>query len=102
MSEYRAVAKASGVPPGDMHCVTLDGDEIVIANAGGTFYAFSNICPHEGRALCERILQGDKVTCPWHDAQFDIRTGKALAWITDDPVRIFELRRDGDSIEIRK
>jgi nitrite reductase/ring-hydroxylating ferredoxin subunit len=102
MSEFRSVARAAEIAPGDMKLFPLDGDDIVIANVGGAYYAFSNTCPHEGGPLCEGLLHGTTVTCPWHDAQFDVRSGKALSWITEDPVRIYELRREGDAIQVCK
>ena len=36
MGEFHTVAKASEVAPGDMMLVDVDGEEIVIANVGGS------------------------------------------------------------------
>jgi nitrite reductase (NADH) small subunit len=102
MSEFRTIARAGEIAPGDMKLYPLDGDDIVIAHVGDAFYAFSNSCPHEGGPLCEGLLHGTTVTCPWHDAQFDIRSGKALSWITEDPVPTYELRHEGDTLQVRK
>ncbi len=51
---------------------------IVIFRRGDEVYALDDNCDHTdsplaGGAVCEYIL-----TCPWHGAEFDIRTGKNL------------------------
>ncbi len=49
-----------------------------MANVNGEFYAFADVCTHDGGPLAEGELQGFTVRCPRHGAKFDIRTGKAL------------------------
>ncbi len=44
MSEFVALAEASRVSPGTMQPFDLSGREIVIANVGGDYFAFSNKC----------------------------------------------------------
>jgi nitrite reductase/ring-hydroxylating ferredoxin subunit len=43
------------------------------------------------------------VTCPWHFTPFNVMTGKAMeGGVTDDPVATYEVRLEGDDIQIRK
>ncbi len=103
MAEFQTVAKASDVAAGDMKLVMVDGEELVIANVGGEFFAFSNTCPHEGGPLSEGELDGDLVACPWHFTIFNVRSGEAEEdGVTDEPVPTYEVRTDGDDIQIRK
>src|SRR5262249_34203705 len=44
-------------------------------NVEGTFYAIDNTCTHRGGPLGEGELSGDTVTCPWHGAHFNVKTG---------------------------
>jgi nitrite reductase/ring-hydroxylating ferredoxin subunit len=37
-----------------------------------------NACTHEEGPLSEGEVLGHEVTCPWHGAKFDIRTGEVL------------------------
>jgi nitrite reductase/ring-hydroxylating ferredoxin subunit len=85
-----------------MTVVTLNGEEVAIANVDGAYFAFGNICPHEGGPLNEGVLDGARVTCPWHFTVFDVKTGKPIEGVTDDPVPSYELRLAGDEIQIRK
>ncbi|KAM6921953.1 Rieske domain-containing protein [Xenentodon cancila] len=47
----------------------------------GEFYAMDARCAHSGGPLCEGdIEEADgvlQVFCPWHDYDFDLRTGKS-------------------------
>jgi 3-phenylpropionate/trans-cinnamate dioxygenase ferredoxin subunit len=45
---------------------------------GGKFYALNNVCPHVGGSLADGTLNGDKITCLKHGAQFDLKTGEAV------------------------
>ncbi len=102
MAEYEIVAKASEVAPGEMKLVDVDGEEVVIANVDGVYVAFSNACTHEGGPLVEGELDGDIVTCPWHSTPFNVKTGEAQeGGVTDDPVPVYEIRLEGDDIQIR-
>ena len=103
MAEFQTVARASEVTPGEMKLVDVDGDEVVIANVDGQYFAFSNTCAHEGGPLVEGELDGDTVTCPWHSTPFNVRTGEAQeGGVTDDPVPTYEVHLEGDDIQIKK
>lgn len=78
--------KASQVPPGTMATVTLGRQEVAVANVDGLFYAIDEICTHEGGPLHEGTLEGHTVTCPWHEGQYDVRTGESnpeTDWVRD-------------------
>ena len=103
MSEFRTVMNTTDLAPGKMKPVDLDGEEIAIANVDGEYFAFNNTCPHVGGPLAEGELEGDIVTCPWHSTPFNVRTGEAQeGGVTDDPVSTYEVRLEGDDIQIRK
>jgi len=103
MSEFQTVAKVSEVAPGKMKLVEVDGDEVVIANVAGEFFAFSDTCTHDGGPLSDGELEGDIVTCPWHFTPFNVRTGEAQeGGVTDEPIPTYEVRVEGDEIQIRK
>ena len=102
MTEFRTVTKVSEISPGQMRVFEVNGDEVVVANVGGVYYAFDNTCPHEGGPLGEGELEDDNVTCPWHFTKFDVKTGAALEGVTNDAVPTYEIRLEGDDIQVRK
>ena len=68
---------------GHMRLISVNGKSIVLANVNGLFYAFQQRCTHSGGPLDQGILEGKKVTCPFHGAEFNIETGEML----DGPAR---------------
>jgi nitrite reductase/ring-hydroxylating ferredoxin subunit len=71
--------KSADIPEGGM-VATKEGDrEILLARVAGKVYAIDNACGHSGYPLDKGRLDGHVVTCRWHDAKFDVRTGQVLA-----------------------
>ncbi len=87
------VAAVAEMPPGTRRCVEAEGRRIVVFNLGGEFFALLDRCPHQGGPLSEGLLcglseasapgeyrysrPGEFIRCPWHQWEFDIRTGQS-------------------------
>ncbi len=71
--------RADEVVPGGMKAVEAEGQEVVICNSGGRFYAIERRCGHMNAPLDMGTLDGSILTCAMHCAQFDITTGEALS-----------------------
>lgn len=90
------------IPPGGRKIVDVGGRSVGVFNIGGEFFALRNQCPHQGAELCKGPLSGfvhaqrpDEVTyvrrgeilrCPWHQWEFDVRTGQS--WVDPGKVRV--------------
>ncbi|MDF0602528.1 nitrite reductase small subunit NirD [Psychromarinibacter sp. C21-152] len=53
-------------------------------------FAAADTCPHKGGPLSEGIVHGQRVTCPLHNAVFDLNTGQGTDGYQIDtyPVRV--------------
>tara|TARA_B100000965_G_C19555616_1_gene742030 strand:- start:56 stop:421 length:366 start_codon:yes stop_codon:yes gene_type:complete len=81
----------------DKKVVVVDKEEIGVFRIDDNFYAWKNICPHQGGPVCQgrlyplvkenldefnqshgRIYDENNlnIVCPWHGLEFDVRTGK--------------------------
>lgn len=56
----------------------INGEIIGLFCIDGEYYALGE-CPHEQGPLCQGIIEGNEVTCPWHSAKFNILTGQCIA-----------------------
>ena len=77
--EFIRVADKAELPENKMIMVVVDGKEVLLANVDGSYYAIANKCTHLGGSLVKGSLEGSIVTCPRHGAQFDVKTGQAVA-----------------------
>jgi nitrite reductase/ring-hydroxylating ferredoxin subunit len=97
--DFFKVAKVSEISEGEMKIVFQD--LVAVAQAEGKFYAFGNVCPHAGGPIGDGFLEGCIVECPWHAAQWDVRTGEALTALATADIPLFEVRVVDDDIEIK-
>jgi nitrite reductase/ring-hydroxylating ferredoxin subunit len=67
--------------------VTAEGHDIVLFYQEGEVYALDNRCPHMGFPLSRGSTKDGILTCDWHHARFDIKTGGCFdLWADDVPV----------------
>ena len=71
--------KPEDIPEGGMTATKMASKEVLLAKVAGQIYAIDNACGHSGYPLHKGSLNGFVVTCRWHDAQFDLRSGAVLA-----------------------
>jgi nitrite reductase/ring-hydroxylating ferredoxin subunit len=100
MAEFIKVARTSDIPPGEIRSFEADGEIIAISNVGGRFYAIKDECTHMDYPLSDGLLDGETITCAWHGAKFNVRTGEVLSAPAYEPLEIYQLKVEGDDIYI--
>lgn len=96
------VGTVDEIPDGARKIVEAEGRSIGVFNIGGEFFALRNRCPHQGGPLCQGPLsglaqaqapgevtylrRGEILRCPWHQWEFDVRTGQS--WFDPAKVRV--------------
>jgi len=82
-AEGRLLTKVDALPV----LVVLDGDEA---------FAIEDRCPHLGFPLRHGTVESGMVTCHWHHARFDLRSGCTFDLWADDAIG-FDVRLDPDA-----
>ena len=83
--------RAAAPPPGEMRTVEADGRRVGLVWVDDELYGLADACPHRGAPLCSagtlvRRVESDgrqvtihepadRLRCPWHKWEFDVRTG---------------------------
>ena len=91
------VAKTTDIPPETMKRFEVEGNEVLIANVEGKFYAVGDRCPHLHATISEGILNKTIVTCPRHLSKFDIVTGRAISG-THSSLPTYDAKVEGDDL----
>ena len=81
------VAKTNEIKPNQIKQVSIDGKDIVVMNIDGSYFAINDTCTHAGGSLSEGKVEGSIITCDWHGAQFDCKSGKLVKF----PAKINDL-----------
>lgn len=92
--------------PGDTSTVAVDGFPVAIANVGGNFFAFQNLCPHQGTTLGGRpIVEECHIVCSQHSSKYDVTTGRCIEPASIDgfnqDLMIFETRVVDGVVQVR-
>ncbi len=99
-SSFEAVAKVGLLVEGEPFSVQLsDGTNICLVKAGTAIHAFEDRCTHKDFALSGGdILNECIIRCPWHGAQFDVRSGDVVSGPATDGLTMLEVRVQQETI----
>lgn len=100
MGKYVKVANITDLPKNQMRVYDVKGREILVVNVDGELYAVNNQCPHLGYPLFFGSLERDVLTCGFHDAKFNVRTGKSIGPVMGKSLRTFQVKIRDSSIFI--
>jgi nitrite reductase/ring-hydroxylating ferredoxin subunit len=85
----------SELPEMGCRTVTLEGHVIAVFQTIVGIFAVDNRCPHMGFPLDRGSVKDCILTCHWHHARFDLKSGGTFDQWADD-VRVFPVEvRDG-------
>ena len=98
MGVYKSAMKVSDLEEGSIAAIDLDGRRILLSKIGGEVYAVSGICTHEETDLGNGFVLEDRIVCPLHLSQFELKTGEAVNPPATEPLQRFNTKVDGDTI----
>ncbi len=100
MPKFMKVATTDELEDQQAKLVEVEGQKIALFRVEEAFYALSDTCTHRGGPLSEGTVEGTEVTCPWHGARFDIKSGAVLGPPAGREVRSYPVRVTGADLEI--
>ena len=80
--------------------IKLGNIVIAICLLDGEVYAINDLCSHKSAYLSDGIIQGGCVICPYHLAQFDIKTGEPKTPPATIAVDIYPTRVDNGMVMV--
>ena len=80
--------------------IEKNGESICVTRVGSEVFAISDTCSHSEASLSEGDIEGYKIECWLHGAEFDVRTGEALTPPAVAPVKSYPVTIDGDSVTV--
>lgn len=95
MTEF-ALGMASAIPEGEARGFEVAGKEVVVCRVDGELCALNGICTHEDLPLDGGEVRDGVLTCPWHGAQYDVRSGRVRALPAIRPLEVYPVRVDGE------
>lgn len=109
------VACEDELPPGKRLRVIVSGRPILVLNIKGELFAIADTCPHRGGSLADGVLTGlvtsaspgeiryeragEILRCPWHQWEFDVRTGRSYCDPKRMRVQSYQVAVEAKSVE---
>jgi nitrite reductase/ring-hydroxylating ferredoxin subunit len=105
--EYLEVGKTGDITEGTMKAFMVGGNNLLVANYNGKYYAIGGKCTHMSGDLSKGKLDGKIITCPKHGAKFDITTGENVTGPKIGFLKLktgkepsYEVKIEGDTIKV--
>ncbi|HEX6372702.1 MAG TPA: non-heme iron oxygenase ferredoxin subunit [Longimicrobium sp.] len=100
MGWIRAAALSDLPEEGAVLGVEVAGRRVALARVEGEVYAFADNCSHRDFPLSvgEVDAASCTVTCEWHGAAFDLRTGEPTCPPAIRPIPVYTVRVDADEV----
>jgi 3-phenylpropionate/trans-cinnamate dioxygenase ferredoxin component len=98
---YITVAEVSELVDDVPLAVEVTDDlSVAIVRHNGQLFAIEDECSHANVPLSEGDVEDGTIECYLHGSRFDLATGKVLNLPATEPVRVFPVRIEGDSIQV--
>lgn len=93
---FRVIANASDIEENQIYSFPQKHIDIAIVKKGEEYFAFEDVCSHDGGSISEGEVKDGNVVCPRHFAEFSLRTGEALSMPATEAIGVFPVQvRDG-------
>lgn len=91
------VGRVDDLAEGAMKMAKVGERRIVVVRTASGVHALDNACPHQGYGLVTGSLDGELLTCQWHNWKYDVRDGSCVIGEEDVPCHHVDIV-DGDVI----
>jgi nitrite reductase/ring-hydroxylating ferredoxin subunit len=72
------VAHIDDLPIGSMKMVRVDDHRLCLIRTSDGVFALDHACPHEGYGMTQGSLDGNLITCAWHNWKFRVDNGACV------------------------
>ncbi|MDX2380474.1 MAG: Rieske 2Fe-2S domain-containing protein [Acidimicrobiia bacterium] len=94
-TDTEPVAHLDDLAEGAMKMVKVDGRRICVVRTADGVHAIDNACPHEGYGMTQGDLDGDVITCAWHNWKFRVGDGVCILGEEDIQTHGVDIDDDG-------
>jgi len=97
---FQPIADSSQIEEGRLFLHQTRYQRIAVTKIAEEFFAFEDVCTHDGEEISCGTLEGDLITCPRHGAKFCIRDGSVRELPATEPLTVYPIRIHQGKIEV--
>ena len=95
------VMRSEDVPEDGTLQVRVKGEPVCLYNIAGRIYATHDTCTHGEASLADGFIEGENIVCPFHQGQFHIPTGRAVATPCTVNLKVYEVLVQNGVVKLR-
>lgn len=93
--EPTVVAHLDDLPVGSMKMVRVEDHRLCLVRTSEGVFALDHACPHEGYGMTQGSLDGNLITCAWHNWKFRVDDGACIVGEEDITTHPASVADDG-------
>lgn len=96
------LCSVNSIKVGEKRKFKIKGVEVLLIRLEDGFYAMENRCPHAGCPLSfyGEIKEGKRLQCNCHGSIFDLRDGRVIEGLTQNPLKMYRVTVLNDEVFI--
>ena len=96
------VCSVKDIEAGSAKRFDVDGQRLCVVRIGDNFYVIDDTCSHADYSLSEGDVWEDEreIECPKHGSTFSLETGEPATLPATQPVRVYDVKIDGDDVVV--
>ncbi|WP_017525520.1 non-heme iron oxygenase ferredoxin subunit [Pusillimonas noertemannii] len=98
MANWIKIAQVGQVDEDESLAIEVDGKQLALHHTEGEYFVTDNVCTHQYALLSDGYIEDGCVECPLHQAQFDLRTGKAMCAPATIDIQTYQVKTEGEDI----
>ncbi len=92
MTEWKPLCPLADLREGAPLARNIGKKEFLAVRRGDRVFVCGNKCPHFGDKLSDGVVSGTHVTCPGHNARFDLATGRVESAPALDDLPVYDVK----------
>lgn len=92
------IAEVGQVDDDSSLALEIQDKKLALHHTDGEYFVSDNVCTHQYALLSDGYLEDGCVECPLHQAQFDLRTGKAMNAPATIDIAVYPVKVEGNDI----
>lgn len=98
MESWIPIAQVGQLEEDEALAIEVDGKKLALYHTDGEYFVTDNICTHQYALLSEGYIEDGCIECPLHQAQFNLRNGKAMCGPATVDIQTYQVKIEGDDI----
>ena len=100
--DWQKVTSEGDVKEGIPVAFKVGKEKVLLVRLEGQIHACAGECTHYHAPLEEGLLTGHIITCPWHNARFDVTTGEMVSPPALAHLRCYEVKVEDGTVYVRR